>query len=164
MKKFHQYLYGPKFQLITDHKLLRVILGPKIGVPSLAAARLQRWAILLSVYSYDIVFKPTNHHGNADGLCRLPLPDERDPSVKIGSHTSSVFNISQMQALPITATDIGAATKQDRILSKVYRYTKTTWPSEITTALKPYHQCQHQLTVEGDCLLWGIRVVVPRKH
>ena len=31
-------------------------------------------------------------------------------------------------------------------------------------ALKPYHKRQHQLTVEGDCLLWGIRVVVPSKH
>ena len=30
--------------------------------------------------------------------------------------------------------------------------------------MKPYQQRQHQLTVEGNCLLWGIRVVVPSKH
>lgn len=42
IKKFHQYLYGCKFILITDHKPLLSILGPTSGIPSLAAARLQR--------------------------------------------------------------------------------------------------------------------------
>ena len=40
VKKFHQYLYGRMFTLVTDHKLLMAIVGPKKGVPSLAAARL----------------------------------------------------------------------------------------------------------------------------
>jgi hypothetical protein len=48
VKKFHQYLYGRRFTLITDHKPLLTILGPKTGIPSLAAARLQRWTVLLS--------------------------------------------------------------------------------------------------------------------
>ena len=58
IRKFHSYLFGRKFTLITDHKPLLSILGPKTGVPTLAAARLQRWAILLSAYSYDHEFKP----------------------------------------------------------------------------------------------------------
>ena len=37
---FHQYLYGRRFTLITDHQPLTTILGPKWGVPSLAAATL----------------------------------------------------------------------------------------------------------------------------
>ena len=156
VKKFHQYLYGRKFTIITDHKPLLAILGPKTGVPSLAAARLQRWAVLFSAYSYDIQFKPTDKHANADGLSRLPLPEDHDPSAVVSTRTTSVFNISQIEALPITADEIGAATKQDRILAKVYRYTKTSWPTTVKTSLKPYHQRQHQLTIEGDCLLWGI--------
>ena len=50
IKKFHPYIYGREFQLLTDHKPLTTILGPKAGIPSLAAARLQRWALLLSSY------------------------------------------------------------------------------------------------------------------
>ena len=42
VKKFHQFLYGRRFTLITDHKPLLTILGPKKRLPTLAAARLQR--------------------------------------------------------------------------------------------------------------------------
>ena len=73
MKKFHQYVFGRKFTLITDHKPLTTILGPK---RSLAAARLQRWALILAAHSYEIKFRPTGAHGNADGLSRLPLKSD----------------------------------------------------------------------------------------
>ena len=37
IKKFHQYLYGRKFLLVTDHKPLVTLLGSKSGIPTLAA-------------------------------------------------------------------------------------------------------------------------------
>ena len=37
--KFHSYLYSWQFTLVTDNKPLTLILGPKKGVPALAAAR-----------------------------------------------------------------------------------------------------------------------------
>ena len=61
------------FTLVTDHKPLTAILGPKKDVPSIAAARLQCWAVLFSAYKYNIKFKSTQAHANADGLSRLPL-------------------------------------------------------------------------------------------
>ena len=54
VKKFHQYLYGRDLLLITDHQPLTRIFGPKAGIPPLAAARMQRWALLLSGYQYKI--------------------------------------------------------------------------------------------------------------
>ena len=41
VKRFHTYLYGRTFELITDHKPLITILGPYHAIPTLAAARLQ---------------------------------------------------------------------------------------------------------------------------
>ena len=67
VQKFHTYLYGRRFTLMTDHKPL-TILGSKKGVPAVAAARLHRWALLLAVYNYDIEFRSTTDHGNADAL------------------------------------------------------------------------------------------------
>ncbi len=56
VKKFHQYLYGRKFTLITDHKpLTTIIFGPKCGIPPITAARLQPWTIQLAAYSYDLL-------------------------------------------------------------------------------------------------------------
>ncbi|KAL5515892.1 hypothetical protein EMCRGX_G001137 [Ephydatia muelleri] len=41
LKKFHQYLYGRKFLLVTDHQPLVKIFGPKTGISSVVAGRLQ---------------------------------------------------------------------------------------------------------------------------
>ena len=43
------------------------------------------------------------------------------------------------------------------------QFTRRGWPATVATELKPYHTRRHELTVEGQCLLWGIWVVVPRK-
>lgn len=49
--KFRTYLYGKqKFTLVTDHKPLLAIAGPKKGLSTLVAARLQRWVIILAAY------------------------------------------------------------------------------------------------------------------
>lgn len=45
--------------MVTDHKPLTTLLGPKSGITTLAAARLQRWALLLAAYQYDIEYRST---------------------------------------------------------------------------------------------------------
>ena len=72
--RFHQYLYGRSFTLVTDHHLLCKILGEKEGIPSLAAARMQCWALLLSAYSYSIQHIPGKLNYCADCLSHLPSP------------------------------------------------------------------------------------------
>ena len=128
VKKFHQYLYGRKFTLITDHKPLTTILVPKKGIPSLIAAR---WALL---YDYVIQYKSANDHCNADGLSTLPLPGTDQPS----GREVSVFNVGQAQALPVTFRNIQTATRRDKILGKVLTYV---WPTSILDSLKPYNMC-----------------------
>ena len=159
IKHFHQYLYGRIFTLVTDHKPLTTILNPRKGIPSLAAARLQRWAIILSAYRYEIEFKRTQEHCNADGLSRLPLPNEKAHV----PHAVDVFTVAQLDSLPVTAEQIGQATRVDPILSKVRRFTKSGWPHQVNECIKPYWYRRNEITIEGDCLMWGIRVIVPKK-
>ena len=120
VKKFHQYLYGLEFILYTDHKPLTTILGPKRGIPPLATAWLQRWALQLSAHQYKSQFCPTKAHVNADALSCLPLQStdtKRQPD-------TDIFTVQQIEALPITSALLKRVTGCDPILSKVLWYTK----------------------------------------
>ena len=161
VKKSHQYLYGRKFSLITDHKPLSTILSPNKDIPSLAAARMQCWALLLLAYTYDISYRPTKLHANADALSRLPLSTNEKIE---GVCFDSIFNLCQLEALPLTSKQLALATSTDSILSKVFRYTQTGWPSSVPHELKPYFNRKHELTIEGNCVMWYIRVLVPIKY
>ena len=55
VKKFHQYVYGRPFQIITDHRPLLGLLHKHKSIPSMAASRIQRWAIMLSAYNYELI-------------------------------------------------------------------------------------------------------------
>ena len=110
VKKFHAYLYGRRFILTTDNKPLTTILGPKQGIPTLAAARLQRWALILAAYSYQIEFRSTGAQANADGLSRLPLKEVANEGI---STEPAIFNVSQLKSLPVTAKQLRAVTRTD---------------------------------------------------
>lgn len=91
VRKFYQYIFGRKFTLLTDHRPLTAIFGPYHGIPSLAASRMQRWALLLSAHTYNIKYRKSELQGNADGLSRLPLAD----SVK-EAKVAEIFYFSQV--------------------------------------------------------------------
>ena len=42
----------------------------------MAASRIQRWAIILSAYNYELIFKSGRKHGNADSMSRLPFQSD----------------------------------------------------------------------------------------
>ncbi|KAL2088270.1 hypothetical protein ACEWY4_015169 [Coilia grayii] len=156
--KFHEYLFGRKFLLLTDHKPLLKILGPKTGVPTLAAARMQRWALILAAYTYEIQYKRSEQHSNADALSRLPVK----PNVDVVSNP--VYRVSYLEDLPITAREIAKETDKDPVLKVVKQLILTGWPKHVQDELlKPYFQRKFELTIEDDCVLWGFRVVVPEK-
>ena len=133
--KFHLYLCGRTFTLVTDHKPLTTIFGPKRGTFPLAAARLQRWPLILSAYSYNIEYRSTEAHANTDSLSRLPLKSQEAP---ITSDEPAVFNVSQLESLPVTSQQLRAATRTDPVLSKVICYVRSGWPQDCTPTLRLY--------------------------
>jgi len=160
VKKFHQFLYGRKFTLITDHKPLLAILGPKSQLPTLAAARFQRWAIYLSAYHYDLCFRPTAKHSNADGLSRLPMEEsDNEQSVDV----ATIFNLRQIELLPVNVQQLRKATSRDSDLAKVIQYLRSGWPAKVIPTVQPYYHRRTELTIEAGCLLWGTRVIIPEK-
>ena len=73
LKRFHQYLCGRSFTILTDHRPLLTLLGPHRAVPAHTASRLQRWALILASYHYKIEYRCTAAHADADSMSRLPL-------------------------------------------------------------------------------------------
>ena len=96
---------GRKFYLITDHKPLLTIFHPAKGIPEMAASRLQRRAIILSAYNYEVKYQPSDKHGNADALSRLPLDSDNLP---IDDYEDTVCLLEQQQLthLPIKVVNI----------------------------------------------------------
>ena len=67
-------------------------MGSKKGISSIAAAQMQMWALLLSVYRYVISYRSTLENANASCLTRLLFPQKE----AIGNPSNAlVFNIAQ---------------------------------------------------------------------
>ena len=50
VSKSSMYLFGRQFEIQSDHKSLQHIFDSQRSIPSLASARIQRWALTLSGY------------------------------------------------------------------------------------------------------------------
>lgn len=156
IKKFHLFLYGTRFTLITDHQPLTRIFGPKRNIPTLAAARMQRWAVLLSGYQYDIKYRTSADNANADMFSRLPIHVD-NPVDNVDDFAFSVT----LEALPVTSKIVGELTAKDPILSRVYEYVLSGWPLSCGPEFQPFKTHANSLTIEDKCLLWGRRVIIP---
>ena len=159
VKKFHYYLYGRPFTIESDHQPLSYLFSEKKGIPILASARIQRWALTLGAYSYSIRHTSGKSLSNADALSRLPRP------VTTSSDRTPANLIHLMEHLSTTtcnAASIKEWTSKDPVLSQVYRYVMSGWPTTgLTEDFTPYKMRRKELSTQDGCLLWGSRVIIP---
>ena len=74
VKRFHHYLLGRRFTIYSDHKPLQHLFGRSRAIPPMASARIQRWALTLSAYDYEISYKPGKELiSSADFLYQIVL-------------------------------------------------------------------------------------------
>ena len=167
IQKFHQYLYGRRFILVTDHKPLLSLFNPTKGTPILAANHLARWALILQQYDYSIEFRNTGSHGNADVLSRLPSGsdisfDEEEDEADL-STVCTVRAINQ-QLKPANAKTLSEESKKDPTISTVMRFVQQGWPRSIPKGdFIQFKKLDNSLIVEAGVLLFGNRIVIPSK-
>ena len=160
VRKFHQYLYGLHFTVYTDHKPLLGLFGKNKSIPTMAAERIKRWALMLAAYEYTIQYRKGTENANADALSRLPLTED----VKVPTISSAITVLAHLETTPVKVDNIREWTTRDPVCSKVKRYILQGWPAHLTKEeenLKPYYHRREELSVEEGCILWGQRVVVP---
>lgn len=170
VKKFHQFLFGRKFFLVTDHKPLVSIFSPEKHFPILTAQRLQRYAMILMAYQFEIEFKPTKDHGNADGLSRLATQTDTEfDKFEQRENTEILCNIAEAtDGLPLTHAQIQNETLKDSVLTSVLLFMRRgSWPnfSRLSANLVPFYNQKKSLCIVDDMLLLqrqgSTRVVIP---
>ena len=161
VKKFHCYVYGRRFSLVTDNKPLLSLLSGNQQISSQSSARIQRWALTLAGYEYNLSYKKFNDHANADALSRLPLTEL---PASVPQPPELILLMERIASCPITAKQISNWTKRDAILSRVLHFINQGWPDSCPDeSFKPYWTKQAELTALDGCNLWASRVVVPKQ-
>ena len=149
VKRFHSYLFGRKFTLVTDHKPLLTLLNESRGIPTTTSNRIQRWALTLAMYS--ILFK----FSSANALSHLPY--------HILFHYT-IFLLEEMSESPVTVTQFHSWTWRDPILSQVVHFILSGWSRKIKendTAPSPFFNRKWELSTKDGVVLWGSQIIIP---
>ncbi|XP_045535455.1 uncharacterized protein K02A2.6-like [Papilio machaon] len=154
--KHHQYLFGRRFTLRTDHQPLTYIFGGKGSIPQTAASRLQRWAARLAAYDFKVEFVRSADNGPADALSRLPLAKE-------GRSVDSVDYLDLVEdSVPVGYKDVARETERDALLCKIKRYVMFGWPTAPSCdEERPYFARKQDFAIEHGCLIYKYRIVIP---
>lgn len=113
IEHFHMYLYGKKFELITDHKPLEVIFGTR----SKPCARIERWVLRLQSYDFKVIYKPGKSN-IADPLSRLCAnPYVQKSSLDLEHHVNQIVQYARPIALSLKS--IIEASNEDHELNLV---------------------------------------------
>nr|KAG5695716.1 hypothetical protein BaRGS_004461 [Batillaria attramentaria] len=156
------------FILVTDHKPLTALFGPKKGTPLLAANRLARWALWLNQFDYTIEYRKTADHGNADALSRLPSGDDIDfDREESGEDTDMVcaIRVLSLQVKPFDSNILRQESGKDPVIATVMRYVREGWPlkhAEINEEVRKFQKLSDSLSICHGCLIYGTRVVIPQ--
>ncbi|XP_060806004.1 uncharacterized protein K02A2.6-like [Amyelois transitella] len=150
VEHFHVFLYGKQFELVTDHKPLEVIFGPKYK----PCARIERWIMRLQTYDFKVVYKPGKEN-IADSLSRL-CHSEKPAVNSIQDDIHQIVEMTKPNA--ISLKDIVKYSEEDQEIIKVKQgIYDNNWDSSV----KNYSLFKNELCFSDGVLLRGTRLVIP---
>ena len=155
-ERFHLYLVGTQFDLITDHKPLEMIYSPTSRPP----LRIERWLLRLQQYKFNIKYRPGNSNP-ADVLSRQPLFTNYRSSTIAEKYVNFIQNHSVPKTL--TLEEIRRATLNDPELQMVISAIKEEQWTKADCSSSPYRNQREQLTVsECGIVLRNSQIVIPK--
>ena len=138
IQKFRHYLLGLHFTLITDHRpLVTIFDATRISVPTRTSSRLTRWALQLSQYKYDIEYRSSSSHGNADALSRLPIGhdetfDQIGQQDEVAEQFVASLETQNVKNGPIAYKQLQKYVRRDAVLQEIIRYIQEGWPAKLS--------------------------------
>ena len=155
-EKFHPYVYGVPFKLVTDHKPLEVIYGPR----SKPCARVERWVLRMQPCKFKVKYIP-GPKNIADSLSRLV--DDNDISSKHTPEAEEYVQFVAVSATPnaMTTREVEEASAEDEELAEVRKCINgTSWDQLV---YKQYLPCCGELCAIGQLILRGTRIIIPKR-
>lgn len=152
IEHFNMYLYGLKeFELVTDHKPLEVIFGPR----SKPCARIERWVLRLQSYNYKVVYC-SGKNNIADSLSRL-CPNQNSQPYDDGYHVNQIVQFAR--PLAVSMEDIISESIKDVEIQLVkVGLSDKRWDPKVNN----YKLFENELWVHEEILLRGNKIVIPR--
>ena len=154
---WHNFLFGWKFLLRTDHVALQALLS-KSGSGH-KPVRLYRWAERLHQYNFEVQYIPGSTNHVADMLSRLVVAKrsaEDWPHSDLGCILE--VNLSSL----VTPNELLEASRGDLVLQKVAKYIKNGWPRKVPKEFTPYFQLRSELAIFNQCCIArGTCAVIP---
>ena len=154
---WEHYLLGKKFVLRTDHQALKALLlkpGNKHQ-----SAKFQRWFDRLSQFNFTVEYKKGNENQVADVLSRMPSKDKEPPPWDV---PEKVVKIAATQMEGLNQKRFEMATKSDEKLQELKNLLPILDARKLPSNLKEFNGVREELSVEGDLILRGDRIVVPQ--
>ena len=161
-KKFHQYIYGQKVVVESDHKPLQSIF--KKGIHEMPA-RLQNFLFQLQKYDLDIVFKPGKTMFLADYLSRFYLGETNDTLVE-DMNVNEIHLLSYLSVSPQKREEIKRATMKDREMTLLQDVTVRGWPEtkdQLPAELKTYWNYRDEINSIDGLMFKGLKLIIPKE-
>ncbi|PFX17850.1 Transposon Ty3-G Gag-Pol polyprotein [Stylophora pistillata] len=151
--RFHMYLYGMEFILLTDHKPLETIYSTSYR----NLARIERWVLRLQPYRIRVEYVPSKQN-IADSLSRRVGKEELSSHNDAEEFIRSVAETSAPVAIPIKEIERESAT--DPEISQLQECVLT---GDWDKAPPQYKQVRNELSFLGKLVLRGTRLLIPRR-
>ncbi|KII74749.1 Transposon Tf2-9 polyprotein [Thelohanellus kitauei] len=165
VKKFNQFLYGRKFVLKTDHKPLERIFSNNHPLPIIAISRLERWAVIVSRYDFEVEYKPGRTNQVADSLSRLPSPlTEPTEDEKSDQATDECIKKMHTEEILLSKKLLKRETASDPTSISVVNFLNRGWPvkSVVPKNLLPYYELRENISLEEEIIMFGHRIIIPQ--
>ena len=153
VQRFHTYLYGRPFKVITDHKPLVMILNKPL---TSAPPRLQRTLLKLQGYNFTIEHQPGSSMTLADTLSRLPSTNIQEIDLDI--------RVSMVRFSTDRLNKIRRATTDNATLHQLTSMIVKGWPDtlqEVPPAIRCCWSFRDELSIEDGLILKGQRLLIP---
>lgn len=155
VERFHFYVYGNKFTIITDAKPMVFIFGNK----SKPCLRIERWVLRLQSYEYEIEHLPGKWN-IADAFSRLCKNEPEKDSFDEISELQVANLVQDPIYKAISRKELWEATQNDELLCKVKQsMLNDLWPKE----LKQYEIIKEELAQVEGIIVKGTKLIIPKK-